>query len=121
MTPIKGLVLAAHGSRLKASNEEVTEFTQVLASSLIDQYKHIVPAFLELAKPSIEDSIDAAVAAGCTDITVVPYFLAAGRHVREDVPEIIEERQKAHPHVTIQATPHLGVSEALKQAVIHLL
>ena len=120
MSQRKGLILAAHGSRRLESNQEVAEFAKQLASELIG-IDYVASAFLELAHPRIDDAIDLAVKEGCTELVIVPYFLAAGRHVYEDVPQILAERQQAHPEVKMKLTNHLGASSALKQAVIQLL
>lgn len=115
------MILAAHGSRLQSSNEEVALLAQKLASQLGKQFSAVSAAFLELAEPSIEQSLTQAIAEGYQHITVVPYFLAAGRHVRDDVPAIVARAQADNPQVTITLTKHLGVSPALIAAVNGLL
>lgn len=120
MSQHTGLILAAHGSRKESSNEEVERFAQSLAVEHYDIH-YVACAFLELAKPDIAEAIAAAICAGCGEIIVIPYFLAAGRHVQTDVPEIIEQCQKAHPEICIRLTPHLGASTALQGAVLKLL
>lgn len=115
-----GLVLAAHGSRKIESNKEVKQFAQSLALNLLD-INYVTCGFLELAEPGIEAAISEAIEAGCGEIVVVPYFLAAGRHVQTDVPEIIEQCQQAFPEVHIRMTSHLGASPSLQDAVINLL
>ncbi|MBW8192087.1 CbiX/SirB N-terminal domain-containing protein [Neiella marina] len=115
------MILAAHGSRLQSSNDEVAQLATKLAAQFEAQFDSVRAAFLELAEPSIEDSIAKAIADGCHQITVVPYFLAAGRHVREDVPAIVAEAQRLNPQITIQLTEHLGISPGLVDAIHGLL
>lgn len=117
----RAMILAAHGSRLKSSNDEVAQLAKTLAGQLAGQFDLVSAAFLELAEPSIEQSLADAIAAGHQHITVVPYFLAAGRHVRDDVPAIVEQAQADNPDVSISLTKHLGVSPALIAAVNGLL
>lgn len=115
-----GLILAAHGSRRAESNQEVQSFAQSLALSLVD-INYVTCAFLELAEPGIDEAVTKAVEAGCGELLVVPYFLAAGRHVETDVPKIVEACQAKYPDVIIRMTPHLGASPALQEAVLSLL
>jgi sirohydrochlorin cobaltochelatase len=41
-------------------------------------------------------------------VTVLPCFLAAGRHVREDVPRLVAELRAEHPGATFRLAEPLG-------------
>ncbi len=71
---------------------------------------------MELAEPSIDTIIMEGVAEGITEFTIVPLFLAAGRHLRKDVPAMIEELEKAHG-VSIQLAPPIGENPLLGEAI----
>ena len=88
----------------------VKRHEQLLAETDFDA---VATAFLELAEPSIPQAIDDAVKAGATRLTIMPYFLSAGRHVEEDVPAIINTAIKRYPHTDIVLTPYLGQSSAM--------
>ncbi|HEX5515803.1 MAG TPA: CbiX/SirB N-terminal domain-containing protein [Gammaproteobacteria bacterium] len=105
---MQALIMVAHGSRVRASNDEVRLLTAALAARVADRYQHTATAFLELADPSIGAAIDAAVAAGAREVVILPYFLAAGAHVARDIPAIVQERQVAHPTITIRLADYLG-------------
>lgn len=105
---MRALIIAAHGSRRSASNDEIRQLVAALRPTVADRYQRIEAAFLELADPSIGAAIDAAVAAGAEDIAVLPYFLAAGRHVSHDIPRIIEDRRLAHPASSVRLLDYLG-------------
>lgn len=111
MMPDSILVLAAHGSRRAASNEEVRHLAQVLTQRAPAQCRRVLAGFLELAAPSITEAIDAAVADNPSEVVVVPYFLSAGRHVALDLPALVEECRRAHPQARIRVTDHLGAAE----------
>lgn len=102
------LLLIAHGSRREASNQEVREVARKLEAVSSSRFDRVIPAFLELAQPSITAGIDICSEAGATDVTVVPYFLSAGRHVAEDIPENLSKAAKQHPELTIHLRPHIG-------------
>jgi sirohydrochlorin ferrochelatase len=105
---MQALLVVAHGSRVAASNDEIRQLASALAARLTGRYAHVAAAFLELAEPSIAAAIDAAVAAGCQQITVLPYFLAAGSHVTRDIPALVRERQLAYPAVEIRLVAYIG-------------
>lgn len=114
----RALVLAAHGSRREASNEEVRVLTERIRARATARYGAVELGFIELAKPSLGEAIDRVVAQGAREVVVVPYFLAAGRHVSEDVPEVVGERQRAHPGVRLTITRHLGATDALAELLL---
>ena len=114
---MKALLLVAHGSRRQASNQEVTELTGVITEEMDGEYPIIETGFLELAAPLIPDAIQGCVDQNATEIHIVPYFLAAGRHVQEDIPEEVEKARLAHPHVTMIVHPHVGGSPLMTNLI----
>ena len=106
------VILIAHGSRETLANQEVHDLVRSLADK--DQGRHYLAAFLDpVAQPSIPDTIDTAISAGATRILVVPYFLNSGKHVQQDIPDIIAAKQSGHPDVEIRLTEHIGAHPAL--------
>jgi len=120
---MKALLLVAHGSRRVASNDEVRELTKKLSKEK-HHYNHVDCAFLELSEPSIPNGLRSAIKAGAKEIIVLPYFLSAGRHVAEDIPEEVAIVQSESPEVSISIAPYLGHSHGLttillEQATLH--
>ena len=114
------LLLIAHGSRREASNTEVRELASRLERIAGDRFDCVVPAFLELAEPDIPAGVDLCVKAGATNITAVPYFLAAGRHVVSDIPAELEKAAHMHQAVTIQQSDYLGKHESIVELLLTL-
>jgi sirohydrochlorin ferrochelatase len=114
---MKALLLVAHGSRRKASNEEVRDLTRHLRE-VDDSFQHVACAFLELAEPSIPDGLRAAIAAGASEVVVLPYFLSAGRHVVTDIPAEVAVVQAEHPDVPIRVAPYLGAADGIAQILL---
>ncbi|MGN8157517.1 sirohydrochlorin chelatase [Salinisphaera sp. RV14] len=107
------LLVVAHGSRRAESNDEVRSLTDRVRTTAGDRFAAIECAFLELAPPSIPDGLEKLIQDGATHVTVLPYFLAAGRHVAEDIPADVAQTRAAHPDVTIEIAPYLGTSDAM--------
>ena len=114
---MKALLLVAHGSRRKQSNEEVVMLAARLKSRS-DQYDIVHAGFLELADTLIPDGIRKCVDDGATSIVVLPYFLNSGRHVIEDIPGIVDDTRPLYPAVDIRVAPHVGASELMMDALI---
>lgn len=115
---MNALLLVAHGSRRKQSNDEVVVLADKLKQNCADQYNIIHAAFLELADTLIPDGIKQCVDDGAKEIIVLPYFLNSGRHVVEDIPEIVNETKKHYPDVEIKIAPHLGASDLMMDLLI---
>lgn len=118
---MKSLILIAHGSRRAQSNDEVRRLTECLRLRAADRYDRVDCAFLELAEPSIPDSIDAAVAAGSDTVVVLPYFLASGRHVVEDIPGFVEQKRAQYPRVRFVQTEILGAAPDIPALLLDLV
>ncbi len=119
ISSMRTLILIAHGSRRKASNDEVRKLAATM-NQMEHGFDRVSCAFLELAEPLIPDGIRQSIAGGAKEIIVLPYFLSAGRHVVEDVPADVEKVQKEFPEVTISLTPYLGSAPSIADAVLQL-
>jgi len=115
---MKALLLIAHGSRREASNDEVRIMAERLKQFCSEQYPVIESAFLELANPLIPDGIKACIDKGASSVIVLPYFLNSGRHVVEDIPEIVNETKNKYPGVTITISNHLGASDLMMDLLV---
>ncbi len=115
---MNALLIISHGSRRKASNEEAIELADSIRPMLKSKYDLVVPAFLELATPSIPEGIKQCVESGAKNIQVVPYFLAAGTHVSEHIPKIVNNEGKLYSEVSIELRDHIGGSVFMPQFVV---
>lgn len=110
---MKALLLIAHGSRRQASNQEVVALVDAIRVATSDHFDRVEAAFLELATPDIPTAIGNCVDAGAEEMVLVPYFLAAGSHVVEDLPRFLEQAKQAYPHCQFQLTAHIGVASTM--------
>lgn len=117
---MRALLVVAHGSRRAESNEEVRRLTDELRLASGGEYAQVECAFLELAQPSIPEGIDCCVAEGAGEVVILPYFLSAGRHVVQDIPEIVATSQGRHPSVRLRIAPYLGRATSLVASLVEL-
>ena len=115
---MKALLLIAHGSRRQQSNDEVVVLAEKLKNNCSEQYAIVHAGFLELADVLIPDGIKKCVEDGATEIIVLPYFLNSGRHVVEDIPNIVNETRPEFPDVEIKVAQHLGASALMMDLLI---
>ena len=115
---MKAILLVAHGSRRKQSNDEVLSLAEKLRNNYSQQYDIVNAAFLELAEVLIPDGIKQCVNDGATSIIILPYFLNSGRHVVEDIPNIVSSTADRYPDIEIKIAPHLGASNLMMDLLI---
>lgn len=116
---MKALLLVAHGSRRKASNQEVIELTDKLAALAGTDFDLVRACFLELADPGIEITVTECADLGVRDITVIPYFLSAGLHVAEDVPKELSKAAQQHKGLNITVCSHIGAISAMPELLLN--
>lgn len=116
----RGLLLVAHGSRRAASNEETAQLCERVAGAANERFDAVAYAFLELAEPDAANATYELVTQGCTEIVLVPIFLAAGSHVTQDLPDVMTILQNNHPDIQFSMTPHIGSAEGLAHLIIDL-
>ena len=113
------LLLVDHGSRRASANENLS-LVAPIAREQLGEGAIVEVAHMELAEPTIAQAFDACVAAGATEVVVFPWFLAAGRHAREDIPQLVAEAAKKHPGVGYRVAEPFGPHPLLVQAALHL-
>tara|TARA_B100001750_G_scaffold238898_1_gene246141 strand:- start:2917 stop:3285 length:369 start_codon:yes stop_codon:yes gene_type:complete len=111
------LLLVDHGSRRAAANENLAAVAK-LARERMGPGAIVEVAHMELAEPTIAQAFDACVAAGAESVVVFPWFLADGRHAREDIPRLVAEAAAKHPGVERRVTGPFGPHALLVEAAL---
>lgn len=111
----RAVILFDHGSREPEANAQLDALAALLAVRLPG--RRIATAHLSLAAPSLADAGAACVRAGAEEVVVVPCFLAPGRHVREDLPLLVDALRAAHPGVTFHLAAPLGAHPSVADAL----
>ena len=100
------VVLFAHGSRDARWREPVEAVARRMTARQPDV--PVACAYLELVEPDLPTAAERLIADGARTLRVVPLFLGMGKHVREDLPELIEALRAAHPAVVFTLAPAVG-------------
>ena len=116
--PKSALVLFAHGSRDPKWAEPFKAIQALIRAQAPDIPVEL--AFLELMQPGIQECLSVLAKQGVKRISVVPIFLAAGRHLREDLPALIDPIQKQFPDLEIIVSTPIGDIPEFQAAIAKL-
>ncbi len=110
------LLLIAHGSREPDANNDL----HVLAEELrgMGEYAIVEASFLELAAPTIEAAGRRCVEQGAEQLILLPYFLAAGVHVKRDLQRYCNELEVQFANVEVRLAQPLGRHPLLREIVL---
>jgi len=108
---MKGVLIVGHGSRRKETELTLESIVAMAKKNLVDTPMEV--AYMEFSERTIPAGLDSLITQGVDEIAVVPYFLYDGIHIREDIPEALEEYKSAHPGIKIKMGKPLGEDQRL--------
>ncbi len=109
------ILLMGHGSRVAEANNALYDIAAMVKTQ--GGFEIVEVSFREQHAPNIQKGIDACVAQGAQQILLYPYFLFAGAHVLEDLPEEMDEAKKRHPGLELKMGKPLGAHPKLAEIV----
>lgn len=110
------VLLLAHGS----SDPAWCATFEKLARPSLDAIPDSAVAYMELSHPSLDDEVARAAREGASKVTVLPLFLAAGRHLRNDVPAMLD-RLSAEHGIALELAAPIGEHPLLGDAIRHIV
>ena len=113
---VRGVILFAHGSR----DPDWARPFEAIAAQLSGDFL-VRLAYLEIMRPTLGEAVGALAAAGARSIRVVPVFLGAGGHVKQDLPRLVAEAGRAHPGVQLSLEAPVGEQPAVLAAIAHAI
>jgi sirohydrochlorin cobaltochelatase len=112
---MKGVLLIAHGARDPAW---AAPFEAVAAHlQRLDATRTVCVAFLERMAPDIQAGAAQLVERGCTHVDLVPMFLGAGGHVKDDLPPALAALRERHGGVRFEMHPPIGEIDSVVLAM----
>ncbi len=114
---MKALILVDHGSKVKEANDLLKEVASKVKARPDSPFEIVQHCHMELCEPSVKDAFAQCVAAGASDITVHPYFLAPGRHSKSDIPRMVEDAAREFPQVSYWVTEPLGLHDNIIKVI----
>ena len=110
---MKGILVVSHGSRQKSTEQTLETVVNLTRRKLPEMMMET--AYMEFGIPNIRGGLDLLLHRGVDEIAVVPYFLFDGIHIREDIPEILEEFEAGNPGVKVSMSKPFGADPRLAE------
>jgi len=105
------LLMIGHGTRDEAGRQSFLDFAS--AYQALDSSRPVLPCFLELTGPTIQEGVDRCVAKGYTEISALPVLLFAARHNKFDVTNELDRARQRHPQLKFHYGRHFGITPGI--------
>ena len=109
------IVLFAHGARdpqWAQPFERIRALVQAADRELI-----VGLAFLERMTPDLPTAVASVTQLGATHVKIVPLFLGAGGHVKEDLVALVETLRERHANIAFEVSVPIGENEEMVRAI----
>ena len=112
---MNGLILFAHGAR---DARWATPFEAIAARiGALRPDSKVQLAFLEFMSPTLPEAAAQLLAAGCSEIQVLPLFLGTGGHLRRDLPLLMDTLRAEHAAATFTLHTAAGETDTVIDAL----
>ncbi|OIR01667.1 sirohydrochlorin cobaltochelatase [mine drainage metagenome] len=112
---MKAIILFAHGAR----NPDWAQPILAIRAAMLARRPQVrvEAAFLEFIAPQLPETIDALVADGHREITLVPMFMAQTGHTKRDLPALLDAARERHSGLAIQVVTPIGEAASVVAAI----
>lgn len=110
------IILFSHGSVLCGAGQSLAELAVRMQAR--GDAPMVEVGYLNYSEPRFSNTVRKCVAGGATEIIVVPYFLIAGKFVKEDLPKCLTDAQRAYPAVSFRVAEALRFHPTLADALL---
>ena len=110
-----GIVLFAHGSRDPHWHTPIERIATLIRE--LDPKAQVRCAYLELATPDLSSAVDEMAQQGLRSLLVLPIFLGMGKHLRQDLPELMQTLRRKHPQIVLQLAASVGENQEVLRAI----
>ncbi len=112
----KSLIIINHGSRSQDAVEAFKQIIQMVqAKGAFDQ---VAGASMEHNEPTIPQAVEQVAQAGAKEIIFAPYFLYEGIHIKEDIPQMLDEIAPNYPGITFKLAKPIGPEPVLADVLL---
>ena len=102
------LLLIGHGTKYAEGKQNFLDF--VTAYQNLDKSRPVIPCFLELTKPTIQEGVDKCVEQGYTELSALPILLFAARHNKFDITNELDRARQRHPQIKFYYGRNFGIT-----------
>ena len=115
----RGLIVLGHGSRDPLWADTLKALRERLHIALPGTEVEL--AYLEFLKPTLAQCADALWQCGCRDIAVLPVFVAEGAHLRQKLPQLVEQARAGREGLAMQLLPAMGDLPEVQEGVVRFV
>ncbi len=105
------LLMIGHGTRDADGRQTFLDFAEVYQA--LDSSRPVIPCFLELTAPTIQEGVDYCVSHGYKDISALPILLFAARHNKFDVTNELDRSRQNYPDIKFYYGRHFGITPSI--------
>ncbi len=105
------LLMIGHGTKDQEGRQTFVDFAN--AYYALDPCRPVLPCFLELTEPTIQEGVDQCVEQGYTELSAIPILLFAARHNKFDVTNELDRARARHPQVKFHYGRHFGITPGI--------
>jgi len=113
---MKGLIILAHGSKVKEIDETLTQIVNTVRN-MID-FDFVEKSYLRMMAPNLEESFDKLYKEGVRNFIVFPYFLFSGQHIISDIPKKLDELKEEYPDANINYLDSIGFDKKMAELIV---
>ena len=113
------VILFCHGSSDPLWAAPFRELTHQLQETYGQNQVHL--GFLERSEPDLSAVVEKIAQLGPGHVKVLPVFLSAGKHLREDVPPLLEDFSKKYQDLTFELMAPVGRQPVFMQMLEDLV
>jgi len=110
-----GVIVLAHGSKVRTGNEGLFRIVEMLRA--MGKWDMVEAGFLQLAKPGLTEVVEDLTGRGAERVVVMPLLLFSGNHVLKDIPEEIDNEREKYPEVEFCYAKNIGADERIAMIV----
>ncbi|MDJ0677643.1 MAG: sirohydrochlorin chelatase [Calothrix sp. MO_167.B42] len=107
------LLMIGHGTKDTEGRQALLDFAT--AYQALDPCRPVLPCFLELTGPTIQEGVDDCINNGYTELSVLPILLFAARHNKFDVTNELDRARAKHPQLKFHYGRHFGITPGIIQ------
>lgn len=103
---MQGLIILGHGSKAPEALATLVSITAMVREKV--RFQRVEHASLQMSRPGLEEVASEMAENGFSRILIVPFFIASGQHVKEDIPGAIGGLRQRYPGVEFSLGRPLG-------------
>lgn len=113
------VIILGHGSRSGGADEAIKRIAAEVKR--VGDFVCVEHAFLQYVRPMLAEILETCIRQGANNIVIVPFFMQAGAHVTQHIPDLVEKAKKRHPGVNIAVTDYAGTHPLMAKIVVDLI